>query len=97
MTTAPAETTAESTDNERGTLLRKAYGAATTALREKHRDEFEALYVEEAQKLGVDYKPKPTAEQKAEQELRDLLEKFPHLRETLTADQQAAVKEFKTS
>lgn len=66
---------------ERASKLRKAYGSATTLLREQYRDEFEALYTQEAEALGIEYHPRPTPEQRAEQEMNDLLEKFPHLRE----------------
>lgn len=67
--------------------LTKAYGAATARLREEHRDEFEKFYVEEAKALGVDYKPKPTPEQKAEEEMKALLQQFPHLREKIAPAQ----------
>lgn len=78
----------EGTDN-RATLLRKAYGAATTRLREQYRTEFDALYSQEAEALGVDYKPRPTPEQQAEQQLAELFEKFPHLREKVAAEPSA--------
>jgi len=71
-------------NSERAGLLRKAYGAATTRLREQYRSEFDALYSQEAEALGVDYKPRPTPEQKAEQDLAELLAKFPHLRDKVT-------------
>lgn len=60
--------------------LNKAYSAASARLREEHRKQFDALYVEEAAKLGVEYKPKPTEEEKAEQQLRELLAQHPNLR-----------------
>lgn len=67
-------------DVDRNDALRKAYSAATKALREKYRDEFTALYVAEAKQRGVDYQPPLTAEQKAEQEMARLLQEFPELR-----------------
>lgn len=67
----------------RSEALRKAYGAATARLREEHREEFERLQVEEAKRLGFDYKPKPTPEQKAEEDLRALLTQFPGLRDKI--------------
>lgn len=69
---------------ERSSALRKAYGNATTRLREEHRAEFDALYSQEAEALGVDYTPKPTPEQKAAAEIDDLLERFPTLRDRFT-------------
>jgi hypothetical protein len=71
---------------ERSARLKKAYSSATARLREEKREEFDGLYAEEAQKLGVTYTPRPNAEQKAEQELNRLLEEFPHLRDRLTQD-----------
>lgn len=87
MSVSPAESTPTAeTEKSRQALLREAYGAATTRLREARREEFDSLYVQEAQARGVDYKPKPTAEQKAEAELAELLEKFPHLRDKVSAE-----------
>lgn len=71
----------ESADEKRSSLLRKAYGAATTRLREQYRTEFDALYSQEAEALGVEYTPRLTAEQKAEQQMQALLAEFPHLAE----------------
>lgn len=71
---------------ERSKALRKAYGNATTRLREEHRDEFDRIYTEEARALGVDYQPKPTAEQKAEAELQVLLQQYPHLRDKIASE-----------
>lgn len=78
---AQSEGTEADTQSERSTLLRQAYGAATARLREGHREEFDQFYAEEAQKRGVDYTPRLTPEQKAEQEFLRLLEQHPHLRE----------------
>ena len=87
MTSQTTESNVEGTDSEesRQTLLRQAYGAATARLREQHRTEFDTLYEEEANNRGVDYKRKPTAEEKAKAEVEALLEKFPHLRESITS------------
>lgn len=71
--------TEQDSTTDRANRLRKAYTNATTRLRESRREEFDALYAEEAQKLGVDYTPRPTAEQKAEQEFDALLAAYPHL------------------
>jgi len=77
------EPVGELSNEERNARLKKAYSNATSRLREEQRLEFDRLYSEEAKKLGVVYTPKPTAEQKAKQELEDLLAKFPHLRDQL--------------
>jgi hypothetical protein len=67
----------------RQAALRKAYSNATTRLREAYRSEFDELYAQEAETLGVNYTPRPTPEQKAEQEVQALLEKYPHLRDKI--------------
>lgn len=67
--------------DDRGVKLKQAYSAATTRLREEKRSEFDKLYAEEAEKRGVTYTPKQTPEQKAAQELQEILTNFPHLRE----------------
>lgn len=73
--------TTESTD--KATLQRKAYGAATKALREAHREEFNVLMAKEAKTLGVEWKPKPTDEEKAADQLAALLAAHPNLREQM--------------
>lgn len=83
MTESTTETNEQ--EKDRASKLRKAYTNAQATLRTKHRDEFDRLYQEEAQKLGVDYTPKPSAEQKAEQQIDSLLAEYPHLRERLLA------------
>ena len=75
-------------DEERKAKLRKAYGQATTELRELHKDEFNNLYSKAAGALGVEWTPRPDAEQKAEQAFDQLLLDFPHLRERITEAQQ---------
>jgi hypothetical protein len=71
---APPEASANS-------VLRKAYTTATQQLRDAHRQEFEDLYTAAAKELGIDRKPRQTAEQKAEEEFDALLAEYPHLRE----------------
>lgn len=87
MTDAPTPVT-ESADEkkDRSDKLRKAYGEANTELRENHRDEFEALYVKHAAAVGIEYKPKPTKEQKAEAALAALLAANPGLKERLVEE-----------
>ena len=67
-------------DTDKG-LLRQAYGAATQELREKHREEFNELYSAKASELGVEWSPRKTPEQKAEQAFDTLLRDYPHLAE----------------
>lgn len=74
-----ASVPAETDKSERSNKLRKAYGNATTRLREQYRTEFDALYSQEAEALGVDYTPRLTPEQKAQQEFDALLEQYPNL------------------
>lgn len=70
---------AEATTDERQKLVRQAYSKATTRLRETHRDEFDQLVSQEAEQLGINYKPKPSPEEKARQQMRELAEQYPHL------------------
>lgn len=67
--------------NDKQKLQRQAYSKATTRLREAHRTEFDSLLSQEAEQLGIEYRPKPTPEQKARQQMQELLESHPHLRE----------------
>lgn len=79
----PVKSTASPTDRtpqqEREAGLNKAYAAANSRLRTAHQDEFNGYYQEEAAKLGIEWSPKPTPEQKAETEMRALLDTYPHL------------------
>jgi hypothetical protein len=72
-------------------LKREAYGAATTRLRERHRDDFNTLLVEENASRGIDWKPKPTEEQKAAEQFAQLLQQYPHLADKITYDVSATV------
>jgi hypothetical protein len=74
-------------DRER--LLSKAYGQANAMLRNKHTDEFNGYYAERAAALGVEWSPRPTPEQKAETEMRDLLAAYPHLADLFREDAEA--------
>jgi hypothetical protein len=76
-----ADTPAEPLTRE--AALRKAYSLATKRLREAHQDEFNGLYTAEAKKLGHEWTPRPSDEQKAVEELDTILAKFPHLKERL--------------
>lgn len=89
MTESTTETTEQTEQQDRATKLRQAYTTANTRLREQYRDEFDSLYSQAAEELGVTYTPKPKPEQKAEAELQRLLTEFPHLRDKITEEQTA--------
>jgi hypothetical protein len=74
---------------ERDRRLQKAYTAATQELREAHRDEFNDLYSKHAADQGVEWKPRLTPEQKAEQEFERLLQDFPHLMDRFPQEREA--------
>lgn len=59
--------------------LREAYTAATQRLRDGHREQFNTLYREEAEKKGVEWKPRLSESEKAESQIRELLAKHPDL------------------
>ena len=73
------------TEDEKKAALRKAYGTATQHLRDNHRDEFNKLYSAEAAALGVEWSPRQTPEEKAEQAFDTLLRDYPFLRDRLAA------------
>jgi len=81
MTAQPDSATPEQTDaNKR----RQAYTVATTRLREAHRDEFNKFQQEEAARLGIDWKPRPTEQEKAAATLQRIIREFPDLAEKVT-------------
>lgn len=65
---------------DREAALRKAYGSATKALREQHREDFNTLYAAHAKDLGHEWTPKPTAEEVAKQQLEAIYKDHPNLR-----------------
>jgi hypothetical protein len=67
--------------SDRQAAHRKAYGAASKRLREAHRAEFNQFMAEESKALGYEWKPKPTDEEKAAEQLAALLAAHPSLRE----------------
>lgn len=79
-TTAEGTTAAAPTESD---LRRQAVAAADKRLREAHRDEWLGFAQQEAQARGVEYKPRPTPEEKAAAELDRLLAEHPELRERL--------------
>jgi hypothetical protein len=67
------------TTKTEATLKREAYGAATTRLREQHRDDFNNFLVEENGKRGISWQPRKTDEEKAAETLKQILIDFPDL------------------
>jgi hypothetical protein len=72
----------------RDEALKASYQHAQKVLRERHLDEFNAIRQEEAKRLGYDWAPPKTEEQKAAEQVAALVEKFPHLAEQIKAGQQ---------
>lgn len=62
-----------------------ARSAAASRLREAHREEHDAYLVEEMQKRGIDWKPKPTPEEKAKADLEKIYSEYPHLKDSAPA------------
>lgn len=65
------------------TLRSGAVSKALTRLRHEHPKDFARLATEECLKAGVTYKPRLTAEEKAEKELNELIAANPGLESTL--------------
>lgn len=64
--------------------LSAARSAAAARLREAHREEFEGYLVDEAKQRGVEWKPRKTAKQRAEEQFQALLAEFPDLAKSLS-------------
>ena len=63
----------------RDEAVKKAYSAATTALKEKYRDQFNADVAKRVKAAGFDWAPRPTEAEKREAALRALLAEDPTL------------------
>lgn len=95
ITVEEAITESEYTDaGKRMSAQNKAYGKATTRLREAHREEFDALVAEEYRKVGLAFRRRRTAEEREQDErkarteraqaaLRKLLTAHPELQEEM--------------
>jgi hypothetical protein len=81
----------EQSKAERDNLLRKAYGTATTQLREKYKDEFVLLQQSAAQKLGLDWSPRKSKEQRDREKLQAILNENPALKDELFAQVKAQI------
>lgn len=86
MTSTPSEQPVHdpNTKEGRAALLREAYSAATTRLRDENPTRFQELRVEEAKQRGVDYTPPKTKEERAAEQLDALLNEHPNLRDRFT-------------
>lgn len=71
------------------TLRREADYVATQTLKESHLAEFNALKQKEMAARGIKWQPKPTEEEKAMQQVQDLLAKFPRARTLLNGGDSA--------
>lgn len=87
---APSKTAAAATDEVEVTLQseepkdpqvlkREAYTAAEGRLKQEYADRFKALVTEEAEKRGVEYVFRKTAEEKAREQYEKLLAEYPQL------------------
>lgn len=73
----------EATKPSRGSVLNKASGAASARLKDAHLDEWNGYMVEEAKALGEFWAPRLSPEQRAEVELKALLNAHPALKDRL--------------
>jgi hypothetical protein len=78
--------TEEQSKKERDNLLRKAYGTATAQLREKYKDEFLLLQQSAAQKLGLDWSPRKSKEQRDREKVQKILADNPAIKAELIAE-----------
>jgi hypothetical protein len=81
LKSAPAETPVAKPS--RGAILNKASGIASARLKDAHIDEWNGYMAEEAKALGEQWSPRLSAEQRAEVELKALLDAHPNLKDRL--------------
>jgi hypothetical protein len=85
MATADGKT-ATTEEKSKDSLQREAYGAATKRIREDNRSTFNLYMQEEMKARGLEWAPKPTAEEKAEAQLQAILAEHPGLAARITGD-----------
>lgn len=73
-------------DLDRKAALRQAYGQATKELRDTYRETFNEMYAKAAAALGVQWSPRPSDEEQAAMQFDELLTRYPHLRDRVSAD-----------
>lgn len=69
----------EGQDENTRALIRKAYTTATSRLRDHRRDEFNEFMTEETKRLGIDWSPRLSAEEKAWKDVKAILSEHPDL------------------
>lgn len=75
------------TDNpDRDKALKQAYSAATSFLRKQHQEEFNEAYKKEAAARGFEVALRPSAEEKAREQVRQLLAANPSVKDELVAE-----------
>lgn len=72
--------------SEKDVKMQAARTRANRRHREEDRERYNAILVEEAAKEGIDWKPRPTQEEKDREKLRELLAANPGLREELLTE-----------
>jgi hypothetical protein len=73
------DTAQEIDPGERDKLMSRCYGQAQTTLRERYRDEFNGLYQKYLAEVGIEWTPRPSAEQLALEQITRLLDEHPGL------------------
>jgi hypothetical protein len=68
----------------RAEAKRKAYSAATTRFRKENPSEWNRVLKDEYAKVGIEWNPKPTEEERAAAEIERLLAEHPDLRTKFT-------------
>lgn len=84
--TTPAEGDITYTKEQERAIINEAYSDASKKLRENHRQEFIDLRVAYCKEKGLVWKPAPTKEERAEQEIRELVKANPSLAEKFGID-----------
>ena len=79
MTTTKDETPVTSEGASTKKAKSDAYGAAVTRLKDENRGRFNELVGEEMAKRGIEWSPRPTAEEKAAAEIKRLVSENPNL------------------
>jgi hypothetical protein len=67
--------------SDRQKLLSKAAGQASTRLKQRFQTQWNSLMQEEALKLGVEWEPRKSPEEREREKARELLAKYPDLLE----------------
>ena len=81
-TTADNITIPDTTETE-GDKKKRAYSKATTRLRAENPALWNAVLKDEYAKVGINWDPKPTEEEKAKAQIESLLQAHPDLRSVL--------------